>query len=106
MNDSSVYLYDISSRWGTSGLLKFHQFTCCLLADIRYSRYEQNEFERSNWVHFPVWKLSFALGFYNNLILSDCYAALLQVKSRLHLSTNIGQDHHFHTFVSTTLVKF
>ena len=54
------------------GLLRFHKFTCCLLADIPYSRYEQNEFERSNWVHFSVWK-AFALAFHNNLILSDCF---------------------------------
>ena len=25
-------------------LLRFHQFTCCLLAEIHYARYEQNEF--------------------------------------------------------------
>ena len=25
-------------------LLRFHRFTCCLLAEIHYARYEQNEF--------------------------------------------------------------
>ena len=27
-----------------AGLLTFHQFTCCLLAEIHFARYEQNEF--------------------------------------------------------------
>ena len=29
---------------GVPGLLRFHQFTCCLLAEIHCARYEQNEF--------------------------------------------------------------
>ena len=58
---------------GVPGLLRFHQFTCCLLAEIHCARYEQNEFYRSNWAHFPVWRLSFCNCFFDNIILRDCF---------------------------------
>ena len=55
------------------GLLRFHQFTCCLLAEIHFARYEQTEFQKSNRINFPVWRLSFCTCFFDNIILSDCF---------------------------------